>query len=222
MSKQKTPEPATQSEIRAGQTVYFGAHGGPNGEVLPLVALLCRLLPPVEGEMQQADLYIFNSLTGQSGFAYKVPTSAKLRIGTWSTTTEYEIAAPVAVETRSPGDRIDAPEANQQATTTPKDLDPDVDGIPNVFGGVTKFNAAVNRWQHSNEHGELLWICPDNSCKRTHWIKRGAPIPGDLGCCSDNMRRRQFGRQSEPEWVEQGLWRIPSSAPVGTEHDSVA
>jgi len=202
---------------RAGQMVFFGAHGGARGEVTSVPALLCRMLPKVEGEPQKADLYIYNSLQGQCGFAYNVIATEKLRVGSWSTTEEYEVATPAPVETRPPGERIDAPAANQLATNTGEEPDPQLEGTPNVFGGLTKYNAAIDRWQHSNEHDELLWICPDDSCQKPHWMKRGSKIPESLGCCTDNMRRRQLGKQSEPVWVERGLWRIPSSAPVGTE-----
>lgn len=189
--------------------VLFGTHI--EGNTVRFVPALVGMVR--ESEMQEngyptLDLCIFHAYRHENGWASHVKGFDKLRVGGWSLSEETDPAAigqQLMPETRSPSDL--APKLEAPKDPTGPQGDPQTDGVPNVFGGVTRYNPAVNRQMHTDDRGRTLYICA--TCKEPKWYEPKAKLVLDGSCCSDNIKRRAPGVQADPSWL---LWRKPDDS----------
>jgi len=193
------------STPKVGDTILFGTHGAtPGRDVLPMPALVCAVRPEVENGLPLLDIYIWNSNMGSCGFAWKVQGFEKLRVGGWSLSAEVDqsvLDESLKPETRPPGLRHEPELAPPEpAAEAP---DPQIEGIPNIFGGRTYYHAATNMQGHTNDQGKRLFVCP--TCHKDTWFVPTDKIP-EGSCCSAQIKRGHRGEQADPKWDR---WKIP-------------
>lgn len=210
------PAPETIRIPRVGEFVLYGSHGVRQGiDVVAKPALVCCVREELEDGIPWLDLYVWSAHNGTCGFVWQVKGHAKLRVGGWAHTAEVD---PVFVEVPAKPDTggpvMNLPRVDPPPNPANEEPDPQIEGVPNVFGGRTRYNAARDLQDHSNDKGEKLYICA--TCRMPRWFNPNSKLPEDMGCCTDQIKRRHPGLQSAPDWE---LWKIPSDMPVGAVSD---
>lgn len=196
---------------KVGEIIYFGTHvEGDKVSPAPALVGIVRDTEVQENGLPTLDLFIFHPYRQQNGWVSHVKGFPKLRVGGWSLSLETDaehLGTVEKLDTRPLNERLPKPEAPVDPTAPTTPPDPQTDGMPNIFGGMTRYNPAVNRQQHSNDRDQLLFICP--TCKTSKWFDPKAKLSLDGGCCSEAIKRRTPGLQADPAW---DLWKIPDDS----------
>lgn len=201
-------------QLKQGDVVLFGTHQERDQiRTAPAIVGLIRDDEIQENGYPTLDLFILHPYRQQNGWAAHVKGFDKLRVGGWclvnETDTEF-LGQALVPDTKGPEHSLPKPVPPPEP---PKELDPQTDGMPNIFGGITRYNPANNRQQHTNDKGEKLYICP--TCHKDTWWPEGAKPPQDNSCCAVSIARRHPGEQASTGWDK---WKIPGDdVLVGTK-----